>query len=94
MASMCFFTGNSFGLAFIQCHFVFYKDICPHLVLACFSCHFTLSVDTCDFSIAPIIREAYVTLIRSISIGNKENKMSCNNGVEERASVLKRQKQQ
>lgn len=37
-------------------------------VLDCFSCNFILFFNTYYFSIAPIVREACVTLIRFISI--------------------------
>lgn len=46
------------------------------VVLDCFSCNFILFFNTYYFSIAPIVREAYVTLIRFISIEQKEKKMS------------------
>lgn len=39
----------------------------PTFVLDCFSCNFILVFNTYDFSIAPIVKEAYVTLIRFIS---------------------------
>ena len=39
-----------------------------NFVLDCFSCNFILVFNTCDFSIAPIVGEAYVTSIRFISI--------------------------
>lgn len=60
-------------------------------VLDCFSCNFILFFNTYDFSITPIVREAYVTLIRFTST-EKKRKFSYNNDVGEGVSVLKRWK--
>lgn len=61
-------------------------------VLGCFSCSFILVFNIYDFSVAPLVRVACVTLVRFISIEKKQNKVSYNSSVGEEPSLLKRQK--
>lgn len=61
-------------------------------VLGCFLHNFILFFNSHDFSIAPLVRVACVTLVRFISTEKKENKVSHNSSVGEEPSLLKRLK--